>query len=116
MFLRLLNILLRLLRIIESVSRVRHNLNQVGSLIMHLCVDFLCDRIDVCHELLNIIKFVLPLLDNLLHLIGLSPDFELFQVELLLLQELLVVFVLAEPTNTHGAIIIHHRLASLDQV
>jgi len=41
--------------VFESCACVVVNLNQVGSLIVHLRVDILSDRVDVSHELFNIV-------------------------------------------------------------
>ena len=85
MVLCLFDILFSFLGIIEGCSGVCIDFHQISSLVVNLCVDFLSDIIDVCHELLHVIEFLLALLDHIFHVRGLSLDFKLLNVELLLL-------------------------------
>ena len=107
------DVLLRFFRVLQSLPSVCNDLNQIWPLIMHFCVDFFRDRVNVGHELLHIIKLLLPLLDDFFNLISLASHLKLLDVQLLFLEQFLT-FSLAKATQTHSAIVIHEGLASLD--
>ena len=54
------------------------------SLLVHVLVDRLSDRVDVAHELLDVVQVFLSLLDDIGHVVGLGTDLELDLVKLLL--------------------------------
>ena len=112
MLLGLLNVFLSFLCILERRSRILVNLNQISSLLMHLGVDLFRDTVYVCHELLDIVELFLPLFDHVVHIGSLALHLQLFNVKLLLLQQLLVVAM----ERSRRVLAEHERLPSLDQI
>ena len=88
MLLGLLDVRLSLLCIFESCSRVSIDFDQIGSLIVDLGVDLLGNIVDISHELLDIVKFFLPLFNYVLHVGSLTLNFQLLHIELLMHQSL----------------------------
>jgi hypothetical protein len=113
MLLRLFNVLLGVLGIVEGRSRVRVDLDEIGTLLVHLGIDLLRNVVDICHELLHVVQLLLPLLDDVLHVGGLALNLELLNVELLLLEEVLVVPMVLQARRT---LVVHERLAPFDQI
>lgn len=112
MLLRLFNVLLSVLGIVEGRPSVRIDLDEIGTLLVHLGIDLLRNVVDICHELLHVVQLLLPLLDDVLHVGGLALNLELLNVELLLLEEILVVPLV----QARRTVIVHECLAPLDQI
>ena len=56
------------------------DLNEISALLMDLLIDVLRYGVDISHELLDVIQFVLPLPDDLFHVRGLALHLQLFRV------------------------------------
>ena len=82
MLLGLLDVLLSLLCIIESCSRVSVNFDQIGSLIVDLGVDLLGNIIDISHKLFNVVKLFLSLFNHIFHVCSLTLNLQLLHIEL----------------------------------
>ena len=82
MLLRLLNILFCLLSVRESCVCVVVNLDEVITLLVHLCINLFRDVVDVSHELLYVVQFLLTLLNNVLHVRCFALNFQFFLVKL----------------------------------
>ena len=93
MLLCFLYVLFCILGIIKGCTCVVVDLNEICSLLVHFCVDLLGYVIDVRHELLHVVQFILTLLDEIVHVGCLTLNPQLINVELLLLQKLLILFV-----------------------
>lgn len=103
-------VFLSLLGVVEGCARIVVDLNQVCSLLVHLCVDLLGNVIDIRHELLHIVQLVLPLLNQIVHVGCFTLHPQLINIELLLFQELLILLI---PSEGGTALVIHEGLAAL---
>ena len=110
----LLNVSLCVLRVIQRFWSILVDLNEIGALFMHLSVDLLGNVVDIRHELLHVVQLLLPLLDHVSHVRSLTLHLQLLNIQLLLLQELLIVFVIV--VQAARAIVIIERLSSLHQI
>ena len=73
-------LIVSLFGIVKCSLCVLVNLYEVLALVMHIHIDLLSNRVDVTHQLFDIIQFLLPLLDYVLHVISLSPYLNLHLV------------------------------------
>ena len=88
MLLGLLDVLFSLLCIIKSCARISINFDQITSLIVDLGVDLFSNIIDISHELFDVIKLFLSLLNHILHVSSFTLDLQLLHIELLMHQSL----------------------------
>ena len=85
-FLGLLDISLRIFCIFQRSSSILIDFDKIGALLVHLSVDFFRNVIDISHELLDVVELFLPLLDDVFHVGCLALNFQLLNIELLLLK------------------------------
>ena len=88
MLLGLLDVLFSLFCIIESCSGISINFDQISSLIVDLGVNLFGNVIDISHELFDVIKLFLSLLNHILHVSSFTLDLQLLHIELLMHQRL----------------------------
>ena len=88
MLLGLLDVLFSLFCIIESCSGISINFDQISSLIVDLGVNLFGNVIDISHELFDVVKLFLSLLNHILHVSSFTLDLQLLHIELLMHQSL----------------------------
>ena len=88
MLLGLLDVLFSLFCIIESCSSIGINFDQISSLIVDLGVNLFGNVIDISHELFDVVKLFLSLLNHILHVSSFTLDLQLLHIELLMHQSL----------------------------